>query len=444
MKKKIICSFIFLILIIQIPAIISKETNKPNENYHVYDNIDYSKYGNFTITENGMIKTEDGWYYYPPYPNYAPSGIPDFDQRHPDFGWDPGGGGWCGLVAECNLIWYIDSKYSDPNGYPGDGVDIFSLVQNYNAPSIPEPGPNKDDHNYNNVNDEKTSWSRDGDVDDYELIERYAEYFWNEGWNYGPNKFIEDAGLSQKLIYYTKNHFMGFDFDDFIDKILSGEYYIAIRMHGFDQSGLFVVDHEITVAGINVDELKIAVCDSYLNKANPSYDYNLHNDASIVSHDIYNIILDPPIGHWGFDYKLGGCEFAFIDKSHIFRENYQPESPMISGPSNGSISTNYFFNLTSYDKHEDDISYYVDWGDGTNNNWSELFESGENYSINHSWVEEGGYIIQVKAKDEHGSESDWSTLEITMPKNKAIDTPFLQFLENHPHMFPLLRQLLGL
>ena len=30
------------------------------------------------------------------------------------------------------------------------------------------------------------------------------------------------------------------------------------------------------------------------------------------------------------------------------------------------------------------------------------------------------------------------------PKNKAINSPFLQFLENHPHLFPLLRQLLGL
>ncbi len=32
----------------------------------------------------------------------------------------------------------------------------------------------------------------------------------------------------------------------------------------------------------------------------------------------------------------------------------------------------------------------------------------------------------------------------TKPKNKAMDTPFLRFLENHPHLFPLLRQLLRL
>jgi len=26
-----------------------------------------------------------------------------------------------------------------------------------------------------------------------------------------------------------------------------------------------------------------------------------------------------------------------------------------------------------------------------------------------------------------------------MPKNKAINTPFLNFLENHPHLFTLLK-----
>ena len=34
---------------------------------------------------------------------------------------------------------------------------------------------------------------------------------------------------------------------------------------------------------------------------------------------------------------------------------------------------------------------------------------------------------------------------LTTPRNKPyLNTPFLQFLENHPYMFPILRQLLGL
>jgi len=35
-------------------------------------------------------------------------------------------------------------------------------------------------------------------------------------------------------------------------------------------------------------------------------------------------------------------------------------------------------------------------------------------------------------------------VSLSTPKNKAINTPFLNFLENHPHLFPLLRHLLEL
>jgi len=36
-------------------------------------------------------------------------------------------------------------------------------------------------------------------------------------------------------------------------------------------------------------------------------------------------------------------------------------------------------------------------------------------------------------------------VSLTTPRNKPyINTPFMQFLENHPHIFPLLRHLLGL
>ena len=46
-------------------------------------------------------------------------------------------------------------------------------------------------------------------------------------------------------------------------------------------------------------------------------------------------------------------------------------------------------------------------------------------------------------KSLNGEESDWSYLEVTMPKNQQThNTWFLQFLQNHPRMFPMLRNLL--
>ncbi len=55
------------------------------------------------------------------------------------------------------------------------------------------------------------------------------------------------------------------------------------------------------------------------------------------------------------------------------------------------------------------------------------------------------YNIQTKVKDyPFGFESEWATLEVGMPKNKATNSLFLRSLENHPRLFPLLQQLLGL
>jgi Bacterial Ig domain len=115
-----------------------------------------------------------GWYWKPSYPNYAPQGLPDFNQQQDR--WkkiSPGPNGvldstvagddvinvtgqyiapgpdcylnstatgddieewiFCGPVAVANCFWWFDSKYADPHGIPGDGDDQFSLVQDYGA-----------------------------------------------------------------------------------------------------------------------------------------------------------------------------------------------------------------------------------------------------------------------------------------------------------------------
>jgi len=64
--------------------------------------------------------------------------------------------------------------------------------------------------------------------------------------------------------------------------------------------------------------------------------------------------------------------------------------------------------------------------------------------INHTWNKRGSFIVTAMVKNTDNIGGQWSTLEVSMPKNKAINTPFLRFLENHPHLFPLLRQLLEL
>ena len=85
-----------------------------------------------------------------------------------------------------------------------------------------------------------------------------------------------------------------------------------------------------------------------------------------------------------------------------------------------------------------------DWDDGTYSVW--LNKAQVDYgSAYHFWKKQGNYDVRVKAKDIYGKESEWSDpLSISMPKSRLINRPFIQFLGNHPRIFPLLQLLLGI
>ncbi len=123
-----------------------------------------------------------------------------------------------------------------------------------------------------------------------------------------------------------------------------------------------------------------------------------------------------------------------------------PSPPSISGPDSGKIGVTYDYEIVSEDNDGDEISYYVDWGDGDYLTVGP-FPSGSSSTVSHAWSRQGTYNIKAKAFDVHGAESDWAELSVSMPKSKPyINTPFLQILENllqnHPHLFPLLQKIL--
>ena len=126
-------------------------------------------------------------------------------------------------------------------------------------------------------------------------------------------------------------------------------------------------------------------------------------------------------------------------------DNLPPVKPsMPSGPISGKAGTFYSYSSSTTDPDGDQVWYKWDWGDETSG-WDGPYDSDDTVTASHIWDEKGDYIIKVKAKDVHGEESPWSDpLPITMPKNKAINSPLLRFLEQHPRMFPILRQLLEL
>lgn len=100
----------------------------------------------WNVTARPYEEPPDPWYIKSPFPDYAPSGMPDFDQKQ-DM-WGPGVGiyTWCGPVAVANSLWWFDSEYEylyNPASPPPPAIsDSFPMVTAY--------GP-WDDHDVRNV-----------------------------------------------------------------------------------------------------------------------------------------------------------------------------------------------------------------------------------------------------------------------------------------------------
>jgi hypothetical protein len=125
--------------------------------------------------------------------------------------------------------------------------------------------------------------------------------------------------------------------------------------------------------------------------------------------------------------------------------NNKPNTPAIDGPAKGKVGKPITYTFVATDPDGDDVSYYVDWGDGTNSNWTSPSASGVDVTATHTWSKKGTYVIKAKAKDVYDAESDWGTLSVSMPRLKISNNALLlRILERFPHAFPIMRYLIGL
>ena len=105
----------------------------------------------------------------------------------------------------------------------------------------------------------------------------------------------------------------------------------------------------------------------------------------------------------------------------VEKPNNPPVSPTIEGPAKGKIGEEYEYSFTSTDPDEDDIFYYIDWGDGQVDEWIGPYGS-EKVNISHIWGEKGTYTIKAKAKDNHDAESNWSEpIHVILTANIEIE-----------------------
>ncbi len=131
-------------------------------------------------------------------------------------------------------------------------------------------------------------------------------------------------------------------------------------------------------------------------------------------------------------------------------ENQRPNKPIIKGRTYGKIYMSYEYTIVATEPDNEDIYYFIDWD--SYDYWGNKetttvgpFPSGAEVTVNHSWYNKSNYTIKAMAIDIHGGESDWATLEVTIPKNNLFNFNFnlLKWLfDRFTCNFPILRQIL--
>jgi len=131
------------------------------------------------------------WYMKASYPDYVPSGMPDFDERQwGTYIWQDGAARWshCGPCAVANSMWWLDSEFETNTVPPPAVIDTYPLVQAY-------AGPPWDDHDPLNV-----PW----------LVEHLAYLMDTDGLrtglvHSGTNVFDMEAGITHYLSWSGVN-----------------------------------------------------------------------------------------------------------------------------------------------------------------------------------------------------------------------------------------------
>ncbi|MCU0851379.1 MAG: PKD domain-containing protein [Candidatus Thermoplasmatota archaeon] len=206
------------------------------------------------------------------------------------------------------------------------------------------------------------------------------------------------------------------------------------EVHGVSNIPINEWVHVKAIYDDEADSLSVYINDQLDGTLTTTYSYN------------DNTAMYPAIGN-----NVWFGEFAnfngIIDELMIWKSNpnQPPGTPTITGPSTGNTGTATVWNFTAEDPDNDDISYQIDWGDGTVSPWFGPYNSGEVMPQSHAYDADGTYVIKSKVKDIYGAESDWGTLTVTMPYSVDLQLihVFIEMMERFLNSFPVLWHLVG-
>jgi hypothetical protein len=265
----------------------------------------------WSVTAEPVQPPTGPWYVKPAYPDYAPSGMPDFDQKQDMWGPGPGTYTWCGPVSVANSLWWLDSKFEsiyNTNPVPPPTIsDHFNLVTAYSQ---------WDDHDVRNVDPLVHNLAFWMDTDGVRTQDGHTGTRWQD-MESGIKQYIMQQGVGGMFEVHNSTYpqfaWIESEIEKCQDVVLFLEFY---RWTGsswlklYDNPSL-EAGHFVTCAGVNSTTSELLISDPYQDAFEAGTDlkgrspvphpyphpFEFHNDTQYVSHDAYQAqpwMLPPP------------------------------------------------------------------------------------------------------------------------------------------------------
>jgi len=120
--------------------------------------------------------------------------------------------------------------------------------------------------------------------------------------------------------------------------------------------------------------------------------------------------------------------------------NTPPNDPTIDGPSWGVGKLEFTF--VAIDSDNDDLYYYITWGDGASTGWFGTYPSGEDIKLNHTWSKMGVYTVSARAKDIREDKSSWTKISVWIPIGGNSVYPYQSIKSQSLYLESVLRNIL--
>jgi hypothetical protein len=184
----------------------------------------------------------------------------------------------------------------------------------------------------------------------------------------------------------------------------------------------------------------------YLDDITPvvGWDY-ITTLSDTITNDFFNITGKQNGTYYyrvkGYNSEHNWGDFCSLEDIEVgITENDPPNNPIIDGPTIGKPGELYDYTFSAVDPNGDNVTFYIQWGDGDIEEWIGPYYSGEEFTLSHSWDTKDTFVIKVKARDDKNDESGWVLFEVTMPRNHDI---FHNLFETLPILYRIIQFIFG-